>query len=129
MAPATSSRFAGKPHMTAPSAKLLQTGPLESISTGVAITRLGPLPDGAEIPVSILEFTIDPYVCSELGANPITEVFRVLSGRGTVLILGKEFQVEPGDWVVIEPNAPHQVRNESAEVLRAVSLSWARRAA
>jgi quercetin dioxygenase-like cupin family protein len=111
------------------SAKLLRTEPPELISKGVSIMPVEGIRAGSEMPVTAIEFIIEPYACSELGASPVTEAFRILSGRGVVLSDNKELHVEPGDWVLIQSNTQHQVRNESAEVLKAVSVSWAKRSA
>jgi hypothetical protein len=115
--------------MTVHSAKLLRTEPPELISKGVSIIPVEGIRAGSKIPVTVIEFIIEPYACSELGASSVAEAFRILSGRGVVLSDNREFHVETGDWVLIEPNTHHQVRNESAEVLRAVSVSWAERPA
>jgi quercetin dioxygenase-like cupin family protein len=95
------------------------------ISNGVSIMSIKGLRDDLEMPVSILEFTIEPYTESTLGANPVIEVFRILFGHGAIISEGREVHVRAGDWVLIKSNIPHQVRNESADVFRAISLSWA----
>lgn len=108
-------------------ARLLASEPPESISKGVSIIALEGLRPGSDAPVAVLEFNIDPHASSEISANPVTEVIRILSGRGVVLSDNRELPVQAGDWVLIEPNVRHQVRNESAEVLSALSVSWAGR--
>jgi len=108
-------------------ARLLASEPPESISKGVSIVALKGLRPGSGAPVAVLEFSVDPHACSEMGANPVTEVIRILSGRGIVLSDNGELPVQAGDWVLIEPNVQHQVRNESDEVLSALSVSWAGR--
>jgi mannose-6-phosphate isomerase-like protein (cupin superfamily) len=113
--------------MSMNNARLLAIEPPESISKGVSITALEGLRPGSGAPVAILEFTVDPHASSEMGANPVTEVIQVLSGRGVVLSDNRELSVQAGDWVLIEPNVQHQVRNESPEVLSALSVSWAGR--
>jgi mannose-6-phosphate isomerase-like protein (cupin superfamily) len=106
-------------------AKLLASEPSESISKGVSIVVLEGLRPGSGAPVAVLEFRVDPHASSEMGANPVTEVMRILTGRGVVLSDNRELSVKAGDWVLIEPNVQHQVRNEGAKVLSALSISWA----
>jgi mannose-6-phosphate isomerase-like protein (cupin superfamily) len=106
-------------------ARLLAIEPPESIGKGVSIIALEGLRPGSGAPVAVLEFHLDSHASSAMGANPVTEVIRILSGRGVVLSDSRKISVQAGDWVLIEPNVPHQVRNESAEVLSAMSVSWA----
>lgn len=96
----------------------------ESIGKGVSIVAVEGLRPGSDAPVAVLEFNVEPYASSEMSANPITEVIRILSGAGIVLSGNQELPVQAGDWLLIEPNVHHQVRNEGAEVLRALSVSW-----
>jgi quercetin dioxygenase-like cupin family protein len=103
--------------------KLSREAP-ESLGKGVSIIAVEGLRPGPGTPVGVLEFNIEPYAKSALGANPVTELIRVLSGAGRVLSGGQALAVQAGDWVLIEPNVQHQVCNEGAEVLRALSLSW-----
>jgi mannose-6-phosphate isomerase-like protein (cupin superfamily) len=100
----------------------------ESISKGVSIIALEGLRPGSGAPVAIMEFNVAPHSLSEMGANPVTEVIRILSGQGIVLSDNRELPVQAGGWVLIEPNVQHQVRNESAEVLNGLSVSWTVRA-
>jgi mannose-6-phosphate isomerase-like protein (cupin superfamily) len=104
--------------------RLLAVEPPEFISAGVSLGAVEGLRPGSGAPVAVLEFTVEPHASSEMGANPVTELIRVLSGRGVVLSNKQELSVQAGDWVLIEPNASHQVRNEGTEVLRALSVSW-----
>jgi mannose-6-phosphate isomerase-like protein (cupin superfamily) len=99
----------------------------ESISKGVSIIPVEGFRIGSDAPVAIFEFRVEPHASSEVGANPVTEVIRILSGAGIVLSGNQELPVQTGDWVVIEPNVQHQVRNQSAEILSALSVSWAGR--
>lgn len=46
------------------------------------------------------------------------EVYRVLSGSGTVTIEGTEYAVEKGSTIFVPGNAEHGVRNEVEEELR-----------
>jgi mannose-6-phosphate isomerase-like protein (cupin superfamily) len=108
-------------------ARLLFTEAPETISKGVSIIVLEGLRPGSGAPVAVMEFNVDPHVSSEVGANPVTEVIRILSGRGVFLSDNRELPVRAGDWVLIEPNVQHQLRNESAEVLSGLSVSWAAR--
>jgi mannose-6-phosphate isomerase-like protein (cupin superfamily) len=105
--------------------RLLAIEPPKSISKGVSIMALEGLCLGSGAPVAILEFNIDPLASSAISANPVTEVIRIISGRGVVLSDNRELAVQAADWVLIEPNIQHQVRNASAEVLSALSVSWA----
>jgi len=100
----------------------------ESISKGVSIIAVEGLRPGSDAPVAVLEFNVEPYASSEMGANPVTEVIRILSGAGIVHSRNRELPVQAGDWVLIDPNVQHQVRNEGAEVLKALSVSWVERA-
>lgn len=104
--------------------RLLAVEPPESISAGVSLGAVEGLRPGSGAPVAVLEFTVEPHASSEMGANPVTELIRVLSDRGVVLSNKQELSVQAGDWVLIEPNASNQVRNEGTEVLRALSVSW-----
>jgi mannose-6-phosphate isomerase-like protein (cupin superfamily) len=115
--------------MTMCSTKLLRIEPPKLFSQGVLVMAVGGIPTETEVPVSLEEFTIEPHTCSELGESSLVEIFRILSGRGAVLSDRTELRLEPGDWVLVEANTPHQVRNDSAEVLRAVSLLWPERMA
>lgn len=108
-------------------AKRLASEAPESISKGVSIIAVEGLRPGSDAPVAVLEFNIEPYASSEMGANPVTEVIRILSGAGIVLSGNQELPVQAGDWCLIEPNVQHQVRNEGVEVLRALSVSWEKR--
>jgi mannose-6-phosphate isomerase-like protein (cupin superfamily) len=105
-------------------AKRLACEASELISEGVSINAVEGLRPGSGAPVAVLEFHLEPYAGSEAGANPITEVIRILSGTGIVLSGNQELAVQAGDWVLIEPNVQHQVRNEGAETLSAISVSW-----
>jgi len=104
--------------------RLLAIEPPESISKGVSLGAVEGLRPGSGAPVAVLEFTVEPHASSEMGANPVTELIRVLCGRGVVLSNKQELSVQAGDWVLIEPNAKHQVRNEGTEIFRALSVSW-----
>jgi len=99
----------------------------ESISKGVSVIVVEGLRPGSDAPVAVLEFNVEPNASSEVGANPVTEVIRILSGAGIVLAGNQELPLQSGDWVLIEPNVKHQVRNRGAEVLRALSVSWVER--
>jgi mannose-6-phosphate isomerase-like protein (cupin superfamily) len=105
-------------------AKRLSCEAPESIGKGVSIIAVEGLRPGSDAPVAVLEFNVDPYASSAMGANPVTEVIRILSGAGLVLSDKQELPVQAGDWVLIEPNVQHQVRNEGTEVLSALSVSW-----
>jgi mannose-6-phosphate isomerase-like protein (cupin superfamily) len=109
-------------------AKRLACEAPEAISKGVSISAVEGLRPGAETPVAVLEFKVEPRASSEMGENPVTEVIRILSGAGVVLSGNQELYVQAGDWVLIEPNVRHQVRNDGAEALRALSVSWFGRA-
>ena len=104
--------------------RLLVVEPPESISKGVSFGAVEGLRPGSGAPVAVLEFTVEPNASSEMGANPVTELIRVLSGRGVVLSTKQELSVQAGDWVLIEPNSKHQVRNVGTEILHALSVSW-----
>jgi mannose-6-phosphate isomerase-like protein (cupin superfamily) len=108
-------------------AKRLAREAPESISKGVSDIVVEGLRPGSDAPVAVLEFDVEPYASSDVGANPVTEVIRILSGAGIVLSGNQELPVQAGDWVLIEPNVQHQVRNEGAGVLRALSVSWVER--
>jgi mannose-6-phosphate isomerase-like protein (cupin superfamily) len=99
----------------------------ESITKGVSVIVVEGLRPGSDTPVAVLEFNVEPNASSAVGANPVTEVIRILSGAGIVLSGNQELPVQAGAWVLIEPNVQHQVRNEGAEVLRALSVSWVER--
>lgn len=101
----------------------------ESIGKGVSIIAVEGFRPGSDAPVAVLEFNVEPYASSEIGANPVTEVIRILSGAGIVLSGNQQLAVQAGDWVLIAPNVKHQVRNEGAEILRALSVSWVGRPA
>jgi mannose-6-phosphate isomerase-like protein (cupin superfamily) len=107
--------------------KRLASGAPESISKGVSIIAVEGLRPGSDALVAVLEFNLEAYASSEVGANPVTEVIRILSGAGVVLSGNRELPVRADDWVLIEPNVQHQVRNEGSEVLRALSMSWVER--
>jgi mannose-6-phosphate isomerase-like protein (cupin superfamily) len=106
--------------------RLACEGP-ESISKGVSVIVVEGLRPGSDAPVAVLEFNVEPNARSEVGANPVTEVIRILSGAGTVLAGNQELPVQAGDWILVEANVQHQVRNKGAEVLRALSVSWVAR--
>jgi|ERR1700722_12414956 mannose-6-phosphate isomerase-like protein (cupin superfamily) len=105
-------------------AKKLSCEAPESIGKGVSIIAVEGLRPGPEAPVGVLEFNVEPYAKSAMGANPVTEVIRVLSGAGLVLAGDQKLPVQAGDWVLIGRDVQHQVCNEGAEVLRALSVSW-----
>lgn len=60
------------------------------------------------------ELTLEPGVEDIYHYHKFTyDIFRVESGILTVIIDGKIMELEPGDWVLIEPNEKHRIINRS----------------
>lgn len=83
---------------------------------------IGPLNTGARnLSFGIAEFP-GKSLAGEHTHLAEEEILYILSGRGTVLSEGEETPVEPGSAVFIPTGVPHQIRVESEEPLRLVTV-------
>ncbi|QWR76419.1 cupin domain-containing protein [Candidatus Magnetomonas plexicatena] len=51
------------------------------------------------------------------------ELYHVVSGTGLMHIDGDEFEVNPGDTILIEPGLPHKIKNTAVEPLQILCAS------
>ena len=69
--------------------------------------------------LSLAEARIPPGGETKLHRHPKSEeIYHVLEGKGLMRLGNEEFEIVPGDTILIPPGTPHNVRNTGAGVLR-----------
>jgi mannose-6-phosphate isomerase-like protein (cupin superfamily) len=81
------------------------------------------LPSGA-LPFEISRWEVGPGQQNDLEAHASVEVWLIAQGEGIVTLDGTETRVGSGDAVVVPPQVWHQLFNDGAERVRAVSIYW-----
>ena len=68
---------------------------------------------------SLAEATIPPDCITELHRHVKSEeIYHILSGTGRMVLEMEQFEVGPGDSVLIPPGTPHQIQNTGAVPLK-----------
>jgi mannose-6-phosphate isomerase-like protein (cupin superfamily) len=85
---------------------------------GSTIRELVHPAQGAARAQSLAEATVPPGGTTTLHRHQRTEEFyHLLRGRGRMHLAGEDFDVGPGDTVIIPPGTPHRIHNPGAESL------------
>lgn len=68
---------------------------------------------------SLAEATIPPDFISELHRHVKSEeIYYILSGTGRMVLEMEQFEVGPGDSILIPPGTPHQIQNTGTVPLK-----------
>ena len=52
-----------------------------------------------------------------------TEIYELLEGRMTIEVEGADYTLEPGDLIVVQPGAAHQIRREGEFLCRVITVN------
>ena len=72
--------------------------------------------------VSLMESRIMPGSGPLRHRHPHAEIFVIVDGNGRFEVDGEQIEAEPGDVLIIPPNAWHRFVNQAAESLRLVAI-------
>lgn len=78
----------------------------------------------AGLPFLYSRFIVTPGSTSRRDQHSVSEMWIFLSGKGTLLLDGSEFNVKQGDVVHFASMKVHQVVNESTEDMEVCSFWW-----
>ncbi len=68
---------------------------------------------------SLAEATIPPDFITELHRHVKSEeIYHILSGAGRMVLEMEQFEVGPGDSILIPPGTPHQIQNTGTAPLK-----------
>ncbi|MFP4348491.1 MAG: cupin domain-containing protein [Thermodesulfobacteriota bacterium] len=68
---------------------------------------------------SLAEATIPPDFITELHRHVKSEeIYHILSGTGRMVLEMEQFEVGPGDSILIPPGTPHQIQNNGTAPLK-----------
>ncbi len=75
-------------------------------------------------PFGLIIFSVEPGSSTEAHCHEIKEYWLIASGNGQVIYDGEAYGVSEGDLLYFEPQKSHQVRNNSDEPMRILSIDW-----
>ncbi|MFC7546391.1 cupin domain-containing protein [Plantactinospora sp. GCM10030261] len=83
-----------------------------------------PFPSTAPAPFEVARWSVAPGTSNDLDVHRSREIWVIASGTGTLTCADRTHVLRAGDIAAFESRVPHQIRNDGADPLLAVSVYW-----